>query len=217
MEKSNDSDTTPEMTEEIVQGILGQVVSDIPSHNQLDGMAEEHEETGSNEPVEIAQEVQETRQIPSISKEASAESSTDSTSEMDNVYHVKWIGWNSNKTPIVTQNSNGPCPMLAIANVLLLRGKMSLPDGCEIVSSEQLLETLGGNRNFIYTLIVAFHSMSFRGFSFLKVELRITEVKVGVCIISVILVITGLDVNHENSCLAASKYGRFHVFSIIKN
>ena len=159
MEKSNDSDTTPEMTEEIVQEILGQVVSDIPRHNQLDGMAEEHEETGSNEPVEIAQEVtQETRQIPSISKEASAESSTDSTSEMDNVYHVKWIGWNSNKTPIVTQNSNGPCPMLAIANILLLRGKMSLPDGCEIVSSEQLLETLGENRNFIYELIAGLHT-----------------------------------------------------------
>ena len=62
---------------------------------------------------------------------------------MDNVYHVKWIGWNSKKTPIITQNSNGPCPMLAITNVLLLRGKISLPEGCEVVSSEQLLENLG--------------------------------------------------------------------------
>ena len=33
--------------------------------------------------------------------------------------------------------------MLAITNILLLRGKMALPDGCEIVSSEQLLENLG--------------------------------------------------------------------------
>merc|ERR1711971_463383 len=46
------------------------------------------------------------------------------------------------KTPIITQNYNGPCPMLAITNVLLLRGKISLPEGCEVVSSEQLLENL---------------------------------------------------------------------------
>jgi len=157
MEKSNGSTEPGENSEEIVQDILGEVVGDIPSHNQLDGMAEEHEaepvtndvseETtpeGSKVPapeVSTAPEaVQEPR--PSISKEASAESSTDSTSEMDNVYHVKWIGWNSNKTPIITQNSNGPCPMLAITNILLLRGKIALPDGCEIVSSEQLLENL---------------------------------------------------------------------------
>ena len=88
-------------------------------------------------------QTQEPRPGPSISKEASEESKTDSSSEMDNVYHVKWIGWNSKKTPIITQNSNGPCPMLAITNVLLLRGKISLPEGCEVVSSEQLLENLG--------------------------------------------------------------------------
>ena len=78
-----------------------------------------------------------------MSKESSAESNESTSVEMDNIYHVKWIQWNSSKIPIVTQNSNGPCPMLAIANVLLLRGKMTLQDGCEIVSSEQLLETLG--------------------------------------------------------------------------
>ena len=88
-------------------------------------------------------QAQEPRPGPSISKEASEESKTDSSSEMDNVYHVKWIGWNSKKTPIITQNSNGPCPMLAITNVLLLKGKISLPEGCEVVSSEQLLENLG--------------------------------------------------------------------------
>ena len=88
-------------------------------------------------------QAQEPRPGPSISKEASEESKTDSSSEMDNVYHVKWIGWNSKKTPIITQNSNGPCPMLAITNVLLLKGRISLPEGCEVVSSEQLLENLG--------------------------------------------------------------------------
>ena len=45
MEQPNGS--TTEISEDIVQPILCQVVQDIPSHNQLDGMAEEHEEDGA--------------------------------------------------------------------------------------------------------------------------------------------------------------------------
>ena len=59
------------------------------------------------------------------------------------IYHVKWISFQQTRCPIITQNVNGPCPLLSMANVLLLRGKMSLPDGCEVVSSEQLLERVG--------------------------------------------------------------------------
>nr|XP_033776574.1 ubiquitin carboxyl-terminal hydrolase MINDY-2 isoform X2 [Geotrypetes seraphini] len=39
------------------------------------------------------------------------------------VYHIKWIQWKEENTPIVTQNENGPCPLLAIMNVLLLAWK----------------------------------------------------------------------------------------------
>jgi ubiquitin carboxyl-terminal hydrolase MINDY-1/2 len=31
------------------------------------------------------------------------------------------------RLPIVLQAANGPCPLLAIANVLLLRGQIALP------------------------------------------------------------------------------------------
>ena len=112
-------------------------------------MAEEQQEEDqqtkeSTEPVILAEEAT-VAKVAVLSKESSAESSQESAAsvDMDNVYHVKWIGWNKKKVPIVTQNANGPCPMLAIANVLLLRGKMTLDDGVEIVSSEQLLEYLG--------------------------------------------------------------------------
>lgn len=134
--------------EEIVGEILDTVVGDIASH-QLDGMAEEEEIKESVESI-TEDNAGGGAKPKSISKEASAESSTDSAAlsstnsySSDNIYHVKWISWNSQKVPIVTQNSNGPCPMLAIANILLLRGKMALQDGCEVVSSEQLLENLG--------------------------------------------------------------------------
>lgn len=60
------------------------------------------------------------------------------------VYDVKWIIWNERSCPVITQNENGPCPLISILNVLLLRGssKISLIEGCEVVTSEQLMEFL---------------------------------------------------------------------------
>nr|XP_033776575.1 ubiquitin carboxyl-terminal hydrolase MINDY-2 isoform X3 [Geotrypetes seraphini] len=59
------------------------------------------------------------------------------------VYHIKWIQWKEENTPIVTQNENGPCPLLAIMNVLLLAWKVKLPPMMEIITAEQLMEYLG--------------------------------------------------------------------------
>ena len=59
------------------------------------------------------------------------------------IYHVKWIGWHDTRCPIIMQNVNGPCPLISITNVLLLRGKMSLDEGVEVVSSESLIAYVG--------------------------------------------------------------------------
>ncbi|XP_069480457.1 ubiquitin carboxyl-terminal hydrolase MINDY-2 isoform X2 [Ambystoma mexicanum] len=59
------------------------------------------------------------------------------------VYHIKWLQWKEQPTPIITQNENGPCPLLAIINVLLLAWKVKLPPMMEIITSEQLMEYLG--------------------------------------------------------------------------
>lgn len=42
------------------------------------------------------------------------------------IYHIKWIKWREENTPIITQNENGPCPLLAIMNVLLLAWKVEI-------------------------------------------------------------------------------------------
>ncbi|XP_028561356.2 ubiquitin carboxyl-terminal hydrolase MINDY-2 isoform X1 [Podarcis muralis] len=59
------------------------------------------------------------------------------------VYHIKWVRWKEENTPIITQNENGPCPLLAIMNVLLLAWKVKLPPMMEIITAEQLMEYLG--------------------------------------------------------------------------
>lgn len=40
------------------------------------------------------------------------------------LYCVKWIPWKGERTPIITQSTNGPCPLLAIMNILFLQWKV---------------------------------------------------------------------------------------------
>ena len=61
----------------------------------------------------------------------------------NSLYYIKWIMWKGLKTAVVTQNDNGPCPLLAIINILLLRRVIAFPSMQEIVTTQQLMEYLG--------------------------------------------------------------------------
>lgn len=80
---------------------------------------------------------------PSVGVEKALVSSDSSRNtqadEMKNVHHIKWIEWSDGRSPIVTQNENGPCPLLAIFNVLLLSKRIFLGEGAEFISSSQIL------------------------------------------------------------------------------
>ncbi|KAG5070175.1 hypothetical protein JHK85_002552 [Glycine max] len=55
------------------------------------------------------------------------------------VHKTKTIQFLGRTTPIVLQNDNGPCPLLAICNVLLLRNNLNLSPDIAEVSQEKLL------------------------------------------------------------------------------
>ncbi|XP_054719694.1 ubiquitin carboxyl-terminal hydrolase MINDY-2-like [Uloborus diversus] len=61
----------------------------------------------------------------------------------DSIYHIKWISRNGVKSPVITQNENGPCPLIAIINVLIMKGRVNLPALVDIVTTEKLMEYLG--------------------------------------------------------------------------
>ena len=46
------------------------------------------------------------------------------------IKRVSWPPWSENphSVPILLQDVNGPCPLIAMLNVLLLRGTLSLPN-----------------------------------------------------------------------------------------
>ena len=73
----------------------------------------------------------------------SPSSRVDNTPPGDMLHHIKNIQFKDKKVGIVTQNENGPCPLVAIVNVLLLRRQITLPAHAEIVSAAKLMEYIG--------------------------------------------------------------------------
>lgn len=67
-------------------------------------------------------------------------------------YLVKWITWKEKKTPIITQSENGPCPLLAIMNILFLRWKVRHAVSETSVSQNRAINTRT-TLIYIYTLI----------------------------------------------------------------
>ncbi|XP_061462818.1 ubiquitin carboxyl-terminal hydrolase MINDY-1 [Rhineura floridana] len=63
--------------------------------------------------------------------------------EPPDFYCVKWISWKGERTPIITQSENGPCPLLAIMNILFLQWKVKLPPQKEVITSDELMAHLG--------------------------------------------------------------------------
>ncbi|KAF9685763.1 hypothetical protein SADUNF_Sadunf03G0087800 [Salix dunnii] len=63
----------------------------------------------------------------------------ESEREKECLHKTKTIHFLGRTTPIVLQNDNGPCPLLAICNVLLLKNNLNLSADCTEVSQEKLL------------------------------------------------------------------------------
>jgi hypothetical protein len=63
------------------------------------------------------------------------------------VHRVKRIGFLGRTCPVLCQNENGPCPLLAICNGLLLRGSIALPAGRMEVSTQELVQLVA---NFLF-------------------------------------------------------------------
>lgn len=54
-------------------------------------------------------------------------------------YSIKWIKFRNKQCAIITQNENGCCPLLAIMNVLLLRGKITIPLSTKLITYDQMI------------------------------------------------------------------------------
>ncbi|XP_054854263.1 ubiquitin carboxyl-terminal hydrolase MINDY-1 [Eublepharis macularius] len=72
-----------------------------------------------------------------------AQPSPSNQPEPPDFYCVRWINWKGERTPVITQSENGPCPLLAIMNILFLQWKVKLPLQKEVITSDELMAYLG--------------------------------------------------------------------------
>jgi len=59
---------------------------------------------------------------------------------MSQLFFVKRVTFHDIQVPILCQNENGPCPLLAIANVLLLSGRTTIHEDKSALNLEELQE-----------------------------------------------------------------------------
>ncbi|XP_031125384.1 ubiquitin carboxyl-terminal hydrolase MINDY-2-like [Ipomoea triloba] len=76
-------------------------------------------------------------------------SSPDEPGKKEMRYKTKVIQFMGRTTPIVLQNDNGPCPLLAICNILLLTNRLELSPDVPEVSQQKLLSLVA--KRLIYS------------------------------------------------------------------
>lgn len=106
----------------------GTLSQGLPSLDSLESFSNLNSSCPSSEPVSEALEDQDKALVPQGQPGAEggkAQSCRERGGAGQSIYHIKWIRWKEENTPIITQNENGPCPLLAIMNVLLLAWKVS--------------------------------------------------------------------------------------------
>jgi hypothetical protein len=73
---------------------------------------------------------------------AGEESSTLPGYARGTVHAVKWIKFLGRWRPIILQNENGPCPLIAICNVLLLLGRITLANHFRYVDNSWIIQNV---------------------------------------------------------------------------
>jgi len=123
------------------------VGNSVDSEASSSGAVTNSNSTSNMEPLDgDKNEKNETAETNNESEKLKQGLSSDTTEENrdidNNIYHVKWISFSGSECGVITQNINGPCPLISIINVLSLRGRLKLPSSCQVISAEQLLENL---------------------------------------------------------------------------
>jgi hypothetical protein len=82
------------------------------------------------------------------------------------IKRVKWPPWSFNPSlvPILLQDVNGPCPLLAIVNVLLLRQAITLPLGAGEVTQVNIKaldqKSFKTKRHYVFKQLLKFLSIN---------------------------------------------------------
>lgn len=113
-----------------MEGDVDRVIDHGTSHEDLDV-----EDKVSESPIEHNEDTN--------SKNETEQKENKESASVSGYHLLKWVPWNDGFVPIITQNENGPCPLLALCNILILKKTMKLTPGETVVTSQQLMDLLG--------------------------------------------------------------------------
>ncbi|XP_057302284.1 ubiquitin carboxyl-terminal hydrolase MINDY-2-like [Hydractinia symbiolongicarpus] len=139
MSQNNSDESMTSLPEDVTSG-ESHKTAEINEASETNQRKEELTEKERIKSLEVCEK--ELQQMQDISTEMK-KNEKDKQIQESSMYHLKWMEWKGEQTPIVTQNENGPCPLLAIANVLILSRKIVLPKMQQLISGNQLMEYIG--------------------------------------------------------------------------
>ncbi|VDM65582.1 unnamed protein product, partial [Strongylus vulgaris] len=125
--RENVTDADSDVIIELLNSILERIVEGFPEEstsNEIKSISEAVPEPACLDSVPSCREEEKPKCSDGTASSASSHSQEDS--DRDN-FKLKSIHFDSLKFSIVTQNLNGPCPLIALVNVLVLKGLARLP------------------------------------------------------------------------------------------
>jgi len=104
---------------------------------------ESHESNSGNDASEVLKSFNDRNDIP-ISSNGSKDMNRSKTRVGIKLYRIKRIKIGQTRNVgIITQNENGPCPLISITNTLILTKRIELENGRDIISSMDLIRYIG--------------------------------------------------------------------------
>ncbi|XP_060072449.1 ubiquitin carboxyl-terminal hydrolase MINDY-1-like [Ylistrum balloti] len=145
--KSNKTEESDEPTSSSCSDTPIDNIDDLLTDNSIDSQFTDNNGKDENLKVELpplsADENSKPETTTSELAGADEGASASPTATDRNVYHVKWIAYKNKEIPTITQNENGPCPLIAVMNVLLLKGQVQLSPNTEVITPDQLMTYIG--------------------------------------------------------------------------
>ncbi len=98
--------------------------TELPSNEQTSTVDDLAGSLAEN--VVISKSDQTMSEVDSEVKQPTPENNNEPPTKEKDFHLIKWIEFNFDQLPILLQNVNGPCPLLAIFNILLLRKQVKI-------------------------------------------------------------------------------------------
>lgn len=137
--ENNDNESSTKVIENLINSLVDKTVEEVETKNNVDPSKTDAVLCSKLESLDLNP-----KEDPPKPTENEQKTSQNSSNPINNnsFYSVKWINFFHQKIPIILQNINGPCPLISICNVLLLRDEMHLSENIEIISNESLMQKL---------------------------------------------------------------------------